>query len=201
MRNNTYRRLIVLSLQSLSASTFFVHKMCVLMSRLWIGVLLLLWSACNEPDNMERVQQTDDFAECLYERPEPIFSSYLPEVSDHDFDVVSKVGIEKVTFASGLMLDIHQSGCDELQQNFYFDIGERLSPEYAIVQASEYFHFLGGLDEAYLPLYEWGRLINQNAHHIELNRAFEIYPGFWVTIRQYKKKQTVLLEVVLSQVG
>lgn len=171
------------------------------MSRLWIGVLLLSWCACSEPDKVDNFQKADAFTACLYERPEPIFSPYSPEVSNHNFDIVSEVGIEKVIFASGLMLDIHQSGCNELQQNFFFDVGERLSPEYAIEQASEYFHFMGGLDEAYLPLYEWGRLIYQNANAIKLDRAFEIYPGYWVTIRQYKKKQTVLLEVMLSQIG
>jgi hypothetical protein len=146
-------------------------------------------------------EQEDSFMDCLYERPEPIFSTATPTVVDHEFIMNGRVGIERIVFDTGLQLDIHQSGCDELQQNFFFYIGENVGEEVAISQASDFFYYIGTLDEAYLPLYEWGNLIEKNADAITLDQSYPVYPGFYVTIKQYKKKRNHLLEVVLSQTG
>lgn len=167
------------------------------MNRLCILVFLLLVCACGETPKASE----NTFEECLYEQPEAIFSSSVPTVVNHEFIMNGRVGVERIVFESGLQIDIHQSGCDELQQNFFFYLDKSLSATATITQAAEYFYDLGTLDEAYLPLYEWGDLINKHAAAISLEQSYVVYPGFYVTIKQYKKKSNHLLEVVLSQAG
>ncbi|MEM9886495.1 MAG: hypothetical protein AAF849_11440 [Bacteroidota bacterium] len=165
-----------------------------------IFLVIMGLCACAEQGKEE---DTDNFTDCLYEAPKPIFSDRLPAVQQHRFKIRSAKGIEQLVFDTGLELAIHQSGCELMQQNFYFKVesGVRLeNAEACIIQASEYFYFLGSLDEALLPLYEWGRMIEKHANSMSLDTPFEVYPGFAVTVKQYKKRKAVFLEVILAQV-
>ena len=161
-------------------------------------IIIALWG-CSGSEQ----EAVDRFEDCLYEAPTPIFSDRLPVICQHRFKIASSKGIEQIVFDSGLELDIHQSGCELMQQNFYFKVEEGIrasDAEQWILLAGEYFYFLGALDEEFLPLYEWGRMINKNARSMSLDVPFEVYPGFAVTVKQYKKRGDVLLEVVLTQV-
>lgn len=169
------------------------------MNRLFLLITIILLWGCAEQESAS----VDDFADCLYEAPTAIFSDQLPAIRQHRFKISSAKGIEHVVFDTGLELDIHQSGCELMQQNFFFKVEDGIQlddHEQCIHQASEYFYFLGTLDEEFLPLYEWGRLIQKYAQRMSLNAPFEVFPGFAVTIKQYKKRNDILLEVVLAQV-
>jgi len=170
------------------------------MYKVLMGMLIvLLYSCATETSSGE-----ERFSECLYEAPTPIFSGALPSVQQHRFKITAATGIEQITFSSGLELDLFQKGCDVLEQDFHFKTREAatsLTDAELAEKAGEYFFFLGTLDEAYLPLYEWGRLIKENATELRLNTPFEVYSGFMVTLKSFRKKGFSVLEVRLSQVS
>lgn len=145
------------------------------------------------------VEQQNYFEDCAYTAPEPIFSKDVTSVEYHTFELQRQIGIEQVVFENGLKVEIVQQGCDAIRQDFRFTLDTQYSndeSEFWIQQAGKLFFFMGGLEEQYLPLYEWGNAIVQNAANMQLNRSFEVFDGFSVEVQLQKESVNQLLLIV-----
>ncbi|MEL6944656.1 MAG: hypothetical protein AAFO82_18525 [Bacteroidota bacterium] len=161
--------------------------------------LILLIYSCGESPT-----ETDRFANCLYEAPTAIFSSNHPSIERHQFKIKAASGIEQIVFDSGLKLNLVQKGCETAEQIFQFSIPKALSiknEQEWIEQAAEYFFFLGTLDKQYLPLYEWGKLMQANAQQMTLDQPYEVYDEFLVTVKKSQKGSQTILQVVLEEIA
>ncbi|MFK7936945.1 MAG: hypothetical protein AB8G22_25750, partial [Saprospiraceae bacterium] len=122
---------------------------------------LLLFIACSSDD---------PFADCQYGRPQPVFSSTTPQVVHHAFGIRALQGIEQVQFANDMKLELIQKGCDDIIQEFTFELpGQFESQETAfwIKQALEQFRYLSQLDEQYADLEMWVQAIGAVAAEIK----------------------------------
>ena len=64
----------------------------------------------------------DPFADCAQGRPVAIFSDSLEAVARHQFEIKDKIGMEQVAFKNGVALEVYQSGCDLVRQEFRFQL-------------------------------------------------------------------------------
>jgi hypothetical protein len=165
-----------------------------------IFLVLFLTSCHSEP----ATKQQDYFRDCLYSAPEPIFIKHLSAIKFHEFQLNRERGVEKVSFDNGLELEIIQTGCNQMKQEFRFSIYGNMDnkeAEFWIQQAGKYFFYLGALDEYLLPLYEWGELLIRNAPYMQLNKNFEVVEGFLVrvAIRQGNPEKAILIVAISEQ--
>jgi hypothetical protein len=77
-----------------------------------IITFLMLLNACQS--------DTNSSAKCKYGKPTAIFADTMPTVAKHFFQIKNGVGIEMVVFSNKLLLEIEQSGCNDIHQQFSF---------------------------------------------------------------------------------
>ncbi len=78
-----------------------------------LGVFLLIFlvSACKNSENKGK---------CKYGKPQAIFTDSMPTVRKHFFQIKDETGVEMVVFPKDLFVEIEQSGCNEIKQQFTF---------------------------------------------------------------------------------
>ena len=74
--------------------------------------LLLFTAACNADASKS--------GKCKYGKPTAIFTDTMPTVAKHLFQIKDETGIEMVVFKNKLLLEIEQSGCNDIHQQFSF---------------------------------------------------------------------------------
>ena len=77
-----------------------------------IFAFFVLFNACKS--------DTNSTGKCKYGKPTAIFADTMPTVAKHFFQVKDGVGIEMVVFSNKLLLEIEQSGCNDIHQQFSF---------------------------------------------------------------------------------
>ncbi len=170
--------------------------------RATLAIFLVLFSlSCQfEPTT----KQQDYFKDCLYSAPEAIFVKHLSDIKFHQFELKKAEGNEKVNFSNGLELEIIQTGCNKLKQEFRFNVYGNIDikdHEFWIQQAGKYFFYIGALDEYLLPLYEWGELLIRNTTYMRLGKNFEAAEGFLVQVnlRQQNPDKAILIVTFSEQ--
>jgi hypothetical protein len=164
-----------------------------------LGILIcLFFFSCGNKN-----QGSDDpFANCKFGKPEPVFSNDIPKISSHDFRLAGKEGIEKVVFENGVHLEIIQSGCDAVRQEFQFTLTgnfENASADSWALKAIEQFQYMGAFGEKFAPFSFWANAMQQSAQHFALGQPLEVQPGAFVTIDKIFSPDYTILIVVLSQ--
>lgn len=130
---------------------------------------------------------TEKSQECPLGQPTPIFSDSLNQVQAHQFELNGQSSLETVSFTNGVVLELAQSGCEEISQEFQFKLkeienkGNTLSWVNAGVQQ---FRFMSGLDEKYAPFFQWATSIDDQKEKFALNTPMELAPGFFVTFNK-----------------
>ena len=90
-------------LKRLSSSVLYPSVFCA---------ILILFNACQSDSSKT--------GKCKYGKPTAIFSDTMPTVAKHLFQVKDGVGVEMVVFTNKLLLEIEQSGCNDIHQQFSF---------------------------------------------------------------------------------
>ena len=75
-------------------------------------VFLMLFNACQSDSTKT--------GKCKYGKPTAIFADTMPTVAKHLFQIKDGVGVEMVVFTNKLLLEIEQSGCNDIRQQFSF---------------------------------------------------------------------------------
>lgn len=77
-----------------------------------IITFLILLNACQSDSSRT--------GKCKYGNPTAIFADTMPTIAKHLFQIKDGVGIEMVVFSNKLLLEIEQSGCNDIHQQFSF---------------------------------------------------------------------------------
>ena len=167
-------------------------------------LIALAWSliACSSNEPTETTE--DYFFDCKYSAPEPIFTASTVGIISHQFELQTQVGIERVEWENGLQMTIQQQGCNEIVQFFEFRVNgkfDELPESHWVQQAGQYFYYIGSTDEQYLPLYEWGELMIQNASSMSLGKDFEVYPDFFIQVSKKTFEDHILLVTRLATIA
>lgn len=156
----------------------------------------ILTLACQRSDSAADKQR------CRYGAPEALFAADQPGVAMHRFTGSQTEATEQVTFRSGLQLTLLQSGCDNIRQEFRFQLSgvpqEADHQSFWLEQAVVLLKSLGGLGPRYAALSTWADEIEQRQNEIKLAESFPIQQGFYVRIDRIRSADDATLVLILS---
>lgn len=133
--------------------------------------------------------------------PSAIFSQDLPGVESQDFIQTGKDGLEVVSFSNGVFLELHQSGCDSLRQEFRFNLPAPPpddTPERWLAETQAQFRFFGALGPEYAPFSQWADALSGFEEDFRLGQPMEVATGFWVQIDKIDSFDGPTLVVLLA---
>ena len=121
---------------------------------------------------------------CKY-NPEPVFNSAWAKVSDYSFEKNGTKAIEKVTFPSGVRLELFQTICNDTQQeyHFYMQGDYRNKPnEFWVEQAANRFFEMATIAEEVKGIAAWGIQIQKEPDRYILGEKINIENGISIKI-------------------
>lgn len=133
--------------------------------------------------------------------PSAIFSGGLEGVENQDFIQTGKDGLEVVTFSNGVFLEVHQSGCDSLRQEFRFRLPSPPAgdaPEAWLAEAQNQFRFLGALGPDFAPFSQWADALSGFEEDFRLGQPMEVEEGFWMKVDKVQSFDGPTLVVLLA---
>ncbi|MEM9921609.1 MAG: hypothetical protein AAF990_26130 [Bacteroidota bacterium] len=160
-----------------------------------VPIFLLLLAACGSGGS------SDPFAKCRYAKPVAIFSDSLSAVKQHQFELRENTGYEKVFFESGMELELFQSGCDNIKQEFRFSFPikhQQDEPQFWIEQAIGLLNYMGNLSEKQKPFLMWSNMIRQQQQQMDIGEAFELEPGVFAKVDRILSDNNTMILLELS---
>jgi hypothetical protein len=138
---------------------------------------------------------------CKFGEPLPIFSKDMKGISSHSFNASRQEGKEVLEFDNGLKLEIIQSGCNSIRQEFRFALRPQgLTSDMDYIQlASEQLRFLASVDERVSPLAFWANALDAQKSDMKLAEPRELEPLIFATVDKIESADGLMLRVVLAQ--
>lgn len=142
--------------------------------------LLSLFQCKNKNDNKP-------FANCKCGAPRPIFNEALPEhIAGRNFSITNSSGVEIVRFTNGTTLQIVQTGCNDIKQEFSFVYKDKKMLGYTDAQwiqnAVDEFLKMGSFSENFAPFKLWGEAIIAFKDSFKIGEDKELEKGFFIKI-------------------
>lgn len=160
-------------------------------------IALLGFAGCaNEPPADEL------FTDCRYAAPKPIFHEGLESVARHHFQLEQGKAVESLSFDDGLQLQILQTGCDHIHQEFRFELdgGDTAAPDnFWISEAAGQFYRLGQLGASYVVYLSLARALDERNGQFRLGESIELQAGFYAKVERQNSRGRQLLAVSLSE--
>lgn len=132
-----------------------------------------------------------------------MFSKSLPHVKAHEFELLNSTEAEeRIAFDSGLELEIAQSGCDAIRQEFrFFTSGDyRAFPDSAWArEAVRQLVFLSSLSAAQAPLKPWADALETVRPNLKLGETTPLAPDVSTKIDRIVSPDRATMIVVFSQ--
>lgn len=168
--------------------------MFYIIKKIGILSLFILICSCNGGSDSKTEK-------CKFGAPVAIFSKDLEKITAHQFSVKGQKGIETVSFENGTKLELIQTGCNELRQNFSFSLDKELEGDEAfwIDQAEQQFRYLALLSNKYASYALWANIFDQGAHLIKLGETFEPEGNIFITLDHISSPDQNLLIITLEQ--
>lgn len=160
-----------------------------------IFFLLILFSCDNSGSS------SNETVDCSMGKPQAIFDEKNPQISSQSFSLNKSSSLEMVEFSNGLKLELTQSGCEFVKQQFQFSFEENTTDfpkEFWIERAIQKFRFLAKLDEKYQPFMLWASFIHNKKEQFNLNIPLELEPGHFATINKISSQNESHLIVILE---
>lgn len=166
----------------------------------YLFIVVVLAGSCSQNNDLPGGDGT--FVACKYSQPEAIFSLTTPTVLGHKFVIKDDSSIEDVRFENGTNLEIIQSGCNNIRQEYLLHLEGTLgqeAPEFWLRQAVNLFYNLGDISEEYAPMLFWAEAIANIAEDMKLGQSYEVQPGISVKVDKLVEAKDGLLVVILEQ--
>jgi hypothetical protein len=131
-----------------------------------------------------------------------MFSPDLKHVSQHLFEKKDGESLESIIFDSGVALEVEQTGCDEIRQEFRFTaLGNRQNaPDSTWAkEAVRQLVFLSSLGPKQKPLKMWADALEQVRPELKLGEAFTLETGISVRVDKIVSPEQSVILLVLSQ--
>lgn len=155
-------------------------------------------------DKEKAVEEKKPFANCKCGRPTPIFNQNIPEfVSGHNFAITSDAGVEIITYNDGTKLQIVQTGCNDIRQEFSFIYSDQsvkaLSDSDWVQKAIDEFKKIGNSAPDYQPFALWGNAIASRKEEFHIGEDKEMEKGFFMKIdRIVSAAETTMIVTVYA---
>jgi hypothetical protein len=120
------------------------------------------------------------FKNCKYGAPTAIFVEPAADITYHTFVLTKDVGLENVNFKDGTLLDVEQSGCDFIQQQYTFTFKGNftaLSDQDWKAKTIEWFKKIGGFSQKYAPFSQWADAIKNLPSDARLGEQYQLEKG------------------------
>jgi len=173
------------------------------MNKYWSIIPLLLMAVLFNSCQDQHSEATS-FNDCRYQAPEAIFSSAIPDISQHEFELKDGIGVERVVIDESLKLTLIQTGCERITQEFEFSWPGDYSAQpssFWVEQCAAQFYRLGKLGAPYLTFRNIGKAVESSATSIQLNTPVELQPGIVLSIEPSVERDQAILLVTLSERG
>ena len=164
-----------------------MYKFTILIS--W--TLLIMSCSGNAPEKEK----------CRFGEPTAIFKQDNPALLSSNFRKEGRIGIETVKFKNQLSLELTQSGCQEVIQDFAFTlpmINPKADGQFWIQQGEQLMRFLGNTHPNLMQFSEWANMIAQSGKEMKLGQAKEIQTGYFVTIDKIPGSTETIIKVTLE---
>ena len=158
-----------------------------------ISWILLLISCSGSSDSQEE--------KCRFGEPTSVFNEQNPAIASTSFKKEGRVGVESIQFKNQLSLELTQSGCNELVQDFAFSLpmtNPEADGQFWIQQGEQLMRFLGNTDPSLMQFSEWANMIAQSSKEMKLGQAKEIQTGYFVTVDKIAGNDETIIKVTLE---
>jgi hypothetical protein len=152
--------------------------------------------------------RNSDSKTCKSGTPNAIFTDSMPTVKKHFFELKKeasgeKVGVEMVAFENKLLLEIEQSGCDAVVQQFSFimfgKFPEQTNDDLWKALAIRHFRDLAKLSPTLTAFNGWADAIETVKKDLKLGEMTKVGEGFNVSIDKILSNDKATLVVQFSQ--
>jgi hypothetical protein len=164
----------------------------------WAFSLLFILFSCSNSDKKT----------CKGGIPKAIFADSMPTVKKHYFELKNepsgeKVGVEMVAFENKLLLEIEQSGCNDVVQQFSFimfgKFPEQTNDELWKALAVRHFRDLAKISPSLVAFNAWADAIDGIKKDLKLGEATKLADGFYVRVDKILSNDKATLVVQFSQ--
>lgn len=139
--------------------------------------------------------------DCRYGKPTPVFTADQPGIQSHTFHAQGIEATEQVIFSDSLQLTLLQSGCNEIRQEFQFNLPgnfEDKAPDFWIELSIKLMQRLGNLGPNYNGFTMWAQSIAEQRANIKLAEPSALQQGFYITIDRILSEENATLVLILS---
>lgn len=148
--------------------------------------------------------KNDNQGKCKFGQPAAIFSDTMKMVKKHHFEIKDKTGVELVAFSNGMMLEVEQSGCNEIHQQFTFILpGDfaNTNDGFWKTLAVKNFRLLSSSSPQLMAFSGWADAIESVSDKLKLAEPIEVSKGIQVRLDKILSSNQAMLVVQLSQNG
>ncbi len=199
MYHNWFSLFFVLIPKSLSDRLISLPKILIQMKNLSFAftlIIIILLSCQSEKQNSSK---TD---ECAMGKPVPMFSDTMQLVERHQFSLKGQIGSEFAVLKKGLMVEIIQSGCDKVSQEFRFTRPgdfRKMDDAFWIKGAYSTFGFLSDASPALGGMRNWAELIARAEDAVKIGQPFNPDPGVEIVIDKIANDKEAIIIVKMEQ--
>ncbi len=139
---------------------------------------------------------------CRFGEPTPILSDKLPHVKLHEFEKKGGESVESVIFDNQVALEIAQSGCESIRQEFRFAApGDRrqVADSLWAKEAVRQLVFLSSLGPKQAPLRAWADALEKARPDMKLGEETSLGGGVVAQVNKVAGADQSVLTLVFSQ--
>ncbi len=167
--------------------------------RLFLLLTFIATIACNGD---KKAKDARPFAGCKCGAPSPIFNEDVPEhVLGHNFSMTTNAGVEVVRMKNGSTLQIVQTGCNDIKQEFSFIYKDKkylaFNDAQWIQNAVDEFRKIGTFSPNFRPFLQWGDAINAFQTAFKIGEDKELEKGFFMKIDKITNNEEATMIVTV----
>ncbi len=129
----------------------------------------------------------ESFQNC--DPPEAIFSKEMDQVEKHSFEKNDLRTLETIVLKSGMELELKQSGCKKIEQQFQFKIKQNIydkTAEELSLKIADSFMSVSALDKTLFQMESWGQVFKQLAPEIKIGERTHVMDNIYIKINKMK---------------
>lgn len=173
--------------------------MTTLRWNLLASLCILFMIACKK-NNQGNGQ--NGFKDCPGGTPKAIFDEKLEKVEQHSFKLKANSSTETAKFANNVHLQIYQTGCEKVSQEFQFtllgDHSAKKTSEW-VDESIALFRYMSAVSPQHMMYNQWAEAILGIKPSIKIGEKMEIAAGFYLTLNKISNSEQSFLIVKLSQ--
>lgn len=182
-----------------------------LMKNISLLFCILFFLACNGTEqstptdnkNVTKENNSPPKGKCKYSTPVAIFSDAHEEIVKHSFELKSgQQGTEIVEFKDGNILELYQSGCNEIRQEYRFAIRGNFKGKkdgFWFQEAINRLSYVGQLDEKYAAIGMWVGALEQMSEKMTIGQFTEAEPNTFIMVDRLAETESSLVIIVLER--